>query len=534
MTPCFKEIREDKSHMSELRFYLAVFWRKLPYFLFFLAIGTAIGLTVALLSPAVYEARARLVVESEQIPDEMASSTVRTDASEQLQIIQQRILTRDTLLDLANRLGVYWGAGAPDAPMSPDDIVSDLRERISIVTQGGTVVRGQTQATIVTVGFEAPTAALAANMSNEIVQLMQEENVTMRTGVAGQTLDFFTQQVDQLEQEMTQINGQLLTFQEANQNALPDSLEFRRSQQAAAQERLLEQERNEASLRDRRTRLEEIYAQNGNVDAFVQMTPVTPEAQRLRELKDQYASSVAVLSLDNPRIKVLRAQINALEQTVAAQDGALDNASGQPMTGYELELADIDGQLEFIATQKAQIQENLDTLADSIAATPANAVTLGTLQRNYDNLRVRYDTAVANRAAAETGDVIESLSKGQRITVLEQAVPPSEPLRPNRKKIAVAGMAGGIGLGLGFIVLLELLNSAVQRPADLIKGLEITPLMTVPYLRTRAEIWRRRQIVFVACLAVLGGLPALLWYVNAFVTPLQPLVTAVLQQVGLN
>ena len=520
--------------MSELKFYLAVFWRRLPYFLFFLALGTAVGLTVALLSPPVYTAQARLVVESQQIPDEMASSTVRTDASEELQIIQQRILTRDTLLDLANRLGVYQGAGAPDTPMSPDEIVSDLRQRISIVTQGGTAVRGQSQATIVTVGFEAPTAALAANMSNEIVQLMQQENVTMRTGVAGQTLDFFSQQVDQLEQELTQINGQLLAFQEANQDALPDSLEFRRSQQAAAQERLLEQERNESALRDRRTRLEELYAQNGNVDGLVQEAPVTPEAQRLRELKDQYAASVAVLSLDNPRIKVLRAQIDALEQTVAAQNGVAGAVDGKPLSSYELELADIDGQLEFIATQKAQIQESLDALAASIAATPANAVTLGTLQRNYDNLRARYDTAVANRAEAETGDVIESLSKGQRITVLEQAVPPSEPSRPNRKKIAVAGVAGGIGLGLGVIVLLELMNAAVQRPADLVKGLQITPLVTVPYLRTRAEIWRRRQIVFVACLAILVGLPALLWYVNAFVTPLQPIVTSILQQVGLG
>ena len=520
--------------MSDFRFYLAVFRRRLPYFLFFLAVGVAGGLAVALLSPAVYNANARLVVESEQIPDEMASSTVRTDASEQLEIIQQRILTRDTLLSLANRLVVYQGAGVSDAPMSPDEIVRDLRDRIRIVTQGGSVVRGRTQATIVTVGFEAPTPTMAANVANEIVQLMQQENVTMRTGVAGQTLDFFSQQVDQLEQELAQVNGQLLNFQEANQDALPDSLEFRRSQQAAAQERLLEQERNEAALRDRRSRLEDLYAQNGNIDSLTPSVAATPEAQRLQELKDQYSSSVAVLSLDNPRVKVLRAQIDALEKIVAAQSGAIDTANGQPMTPYELELADIDGQLEYIASQKAQIQQSLDALEASIAATPANAVTLDTLQRDYANLRARYDKAVANRAEAETGDVIESLSKGQRITVLEQAVSPSTPSKPNRKKLAVAGVAGGIGLGLGFIVLLELLNTAVQRPADLVRGLDITPLVSLPYLRTRREIWRRRLIVLAACAAVVVGLPAALWYVNANVTPLQPYVITLLERLGLN
>ena len=91
----------------DLKFYLAVFWRRFPFFLLLLALGTAVGLTVALTQKPVYVAEARLVVESQQIPDELAASTVRTDAAEQLQIIQQRIFTRDNLLDMANRLSIY-------------------------------------------------------------------------------------------------------------------------------------------------------------------------------------------------------------------------------------------------------------------------------------------------------------------------------------------------------------------------------------------------------------------------------------------
>ena len=91
----------------DLKFYLAVFWRRFPYFLILLCLGTAVGLTIALTQKPIYVAEARLVVESQQIPDELAASTVRTDASEQLQIIQQRIFTRDNLLEIANRLGVY-------------------------------------------------------------------------------------------------------------------------------------------------------------------------------------------------------------------------------------------------------------------------------------------------------------------------------------------------------------------------------------------------------------------------------------------
>ena len=66
------------------------------------------------------------------------------------------------------------------------------------------------------------------------------------------------------------------------------------------------------------------------------------------------------------------------------------------------------------------------TCKTSIEATPGNAITLDTLERDYANIRIQYDQAVANKARAETGDIIEALCKGQRISVIEQAVVPQD------------------------------------------------------------------------------------------------------------
>ena len=520
----------------DFKFYLQVFWRRFPYFFILVCLGTAAGLAVALILPPVYIAEARLVVESEQIPDELAESTVQTDASEQLQIIEQRIMTRDNLLDMANRLGIYRGAGEPDRPMTPDERVTDMRERVTIRTFGGSVQRGQSTATVVLVSFDAPTAQMAARVTNEVVTLILQENVQMRTTVSGQTLDFFTQEVARLDRELSQMSAQILQFQEANQEALPDSLEFRRTQQAAEQERLLDLERSETQLRDRRDRLVTLYEQTGEV-GLVDTDARTPEEAQLQALRDQLATSVAVLSLDNPRVAVLRAQVEALEQIVAEQQASASgavNPDGAPLTPYQLQLADLDGQLEFIAEQKALINERLEALATSIAATPGNALTLDTLQRNYDNLRSQYDQAVEKRAAAEVGDTIEALSKGQRISVIEQAVAPSRPSSPNRKRIAIMGLGAGLGMGFGFIALLELLNTAVRRPVDIVQGLEITPIVTLPYMRTRGQIWRRRLIILAGVLAVLVGLPAALWYIDANIRPLQPILQNLMARVGLG
>jgi uncharacterized protein involved in exopolysaccharide biosynthesis len=102
------------------------------------------------------------------------------------------------------------------------------------------------------------------------------------------------------------------------------------------------------------------------------------------------------------------------------------------MSAFDLQLADLDSQLESLAGQRQQVEANLAELQLSIQATPANALRLDELQRNFDAVRAQYDQTVQRRALAETGEMIEALSRGQRITIIEQAVPPEEPIRPNR------------------------------------------------------------------------------------------------------
>ena len=98
----------------DFKFYFSLFLRRIHWFLLFFVIGSAVGLTLARILPTVYTAQAQLLVQSEEIPANLAQSTVQTEATEQLQIIQQRILTRNTLIDMANRLEIYGAPGSPD------------------------------------------------------------------------------------------------------------------------------------------------------------------------------------------------------------------------------------------------------------------------------------------------------------------------------------------------------------------------------------------------------------------------------------
>ena len=512
----------------DFRFYLSLFMRRIHWFLLFVIIGSSIGLTLSQVLPAVYVARARLLVESEQIPTELAASTVQTEATEQIQIIQQRILTRNTLIEMANSFAIYPSDEQQD-PLSSDEIVEDLRRRIQIVTTGGTGPRGRgpVQATLIAVSFSAEDAQLSAMIANEVVTLILRQDIKMRTGIARQTLGFFEQEVAQLDQELAKRGKVILEFKEEHQDALPDSLEFRRTQQAAYQERLLQLEREEASLKDRRqraVRLHESIAPN-------ELSSQQPEQRKLQELRDEMTSQLAVLAPENPRIKLLKAKIEAQEKVVAAQ---ISTESGFETVGvssaYDAQLTELDGQLAFIADQKSNIKSNLEALLISIEATPGNAIAIESLERDYANIRSQYDQAVTNKARAETGDMIEALSKGQRISVIEQAVVPREPERPNRQMIAAGGVGGGIVLGIAFIALLEFMNPGIRRPVDLTSKLGITPFATLPYLQTRREIWVRRLKIILILGVFLLGIPIALLALHFYYMPIDQLFDLVMQR----
>lgn len=501
---------------TDIRFYFLVFARRLPYFLAVVAVVGAASLAAAYFLPPIYRASAKILVEQPQIPAELARSTVPTDALEQLEIIEQQITTRQNLLALAKELEIY---GARRARLSEIDIVKDMRSRTAFELRGGEGAR------IFDVSFEAADPQLAARVVNDLTRLILMKNTRLRTDSAGDTMQFFEREVDRLASELSRVEAEILKFKRDNYNALPDSLDFRRTQQADLQERLQLLEREEASLRSRRNNLAQLTQAAGLLG-----TPGTPEQQMLQEMRRELADQLAIFSEDSPNIAALRTRINALQDEMRTRKATdKDLAATRPASQYEIELAEIDARLAYIGEEKTAITGELDELADSIAATAGNDTVLKAFDRNRENLQLQYNTAVARLADASTGERIEVNSKGERFSVVEPATPPQDPVKPNRIRIAGMGIVGGIAMGIGLLGLLEYFDGSVRRSADVVHVLQAKPLVMVPYIWADGERRARRMklaglLVLAACLAVLlvlvrlHGVPSLAPVIGPFIT----------------
>ena len=81
--------------------------RRLPLVFVVALCGVLLSGAIAYLLPPVYQSTARILVESQQIPDDLARSTVTASAAERLQLIEQRLMTRENLLSVAARLDLF-------------------------------------------------------------------------------------------------------------------------------------------------------------------------------------------------------------------------------------------------------------------------------------------------------------------------------------------------------------------------------------------------------------------------------------------
>jgi polysaccharide biosynthesis transport protein len=520
----------------DLKFYLSVFLRRLPYFLVIATFLTAIAMTVAFILPPVYRSQASMLVEPQQIPDELAQTTVPVNPYEQAQIIEQRLMTRANLLDLAERIGLY--ADAPE--MSAGAKVGDLTERIEFIGFQPDETRAPDMpgATIIGVAFEGPTPEFALKGANELVNLVLQENVRLRTGRAEETAQFFQSEVGQLAQEIERQAERIAEFKTENVEALPDSLETRRAQQLAEQERLLALEREEAALRDERASVVWVFERTGRSSLAAELSP---EEEELKALQSQLIQQRAVYAPNSPTIRVLENRIAALEGLVEQQRAeragpAVEGGEGgkaRPMNELEVALAPIDARLEFIAEEKAMIERTLAELGTSIQATPRNEMLLAGMERELAAMQREYENATAALGHAQIGERMEVLSKGERFSLIEPPTEPNSPVRPKRVLIAGAGVVGGAGAGIGFILLLELLNRSIRRPSELTTHLGIQPLVTIPYIRTAGERRWKRSAIALALALIVVAIPAGLFALHTYYLPLDLLLPQWLDAVGL-
>lgn len=511
----------------DFRFYCSLFLRRLPVMTALLLICSGVGVVTALKLPPIYSTSARMLVEEPQI--EIDTVTLAVDAAEQLQVIEQQLMTRANLIDIAQE----WRVFEDMRSMTPDAIVSQMRANTRILRSGG---RGQ--ATLMTVRFSGRSGQIVAGVVNEYVTLVLEKNKSSSLAIVENALRFYEQEVGRLNSELDQQSAKIISFKNGNSTALPDDLAYRQGRQTLLQERLSRLESDRSGLVNQRAEMVAVFEATGSLrPSDTPQRQLSPEEEQLNAVRLELEAALSVYSTTNPKVVLLQSRLTQLEGRVsllntAGNADAAEQANAPSL--LDITLTDIDQRLENMDSDIARTNDELSALEESISSTAANAIALDGLQREYENIQNQYNTAVTNLNQARAGERQETNNQGQRITIIENASVPQDPSGPGRTKIAAAGIGAGLGLAGGFFFLLELLNRSIRRPNELKSRFGIVPLASIPYMESRRERTMRRTILITAFVAVLISVPAVLYYIDTQYMPLELLANKIINRLGIG
>lgn len=510
----------------DIRDYIDAVLRRWYLFAILVPLCGLVGLFVAYVLPPVYRAEARVLVEGQAISSELVNSTVTTATAERLKIIEQRLLARSTLLELTDRLSLF--EDEPD--MSSSDKVEYLKDNTRITPI--TTQRGREEnVTAFTISFTSSDPRKASAIVNEFVAMAIEQNVEVRTDRAVGTKDFFEAEGERLAQALISLEEEISAFKRQNPDAVPRAAEFSRQQLTDLESSMFEREREILALEEERRTLRRTLDEGIDVESI--MDQLSEEQRELRSLQRELVLKRAVFAESHPQVRSLVARIEALEASLGPEDRRkAEELVAERRGELNREIRLVDDRIALLKKQQSDALDTKERLAEAVARAPDVEMELNAMERRYRDLQERYQDNARKLAVAQTGEKLEVNRQAERFEVIEQAETPNEPIAPNRRIIAVGGVAGGFAAAFTLIVLAELMNQSVRTASDLERALNLRPVVTIPYIETEQEVRRRVWRTRVVTLFVLVVVPSALYAVDQFVMPLALLFEEVLERTG--
>lgn len=304
----------DRSHMLRPGFYWELAKRRWLYFVIPFVIITAGGGALARFLPPVYVSEGKILVEAQQIPTELVRPTVTSAAQERIQVIEQRTMTRDNLVAIADKFDLF-----PEKRrfMSVTEVVELTKKSVRIApveTQLDFKQNSRNPTIMFSVGFEYSEPQTAARVANELMTRILNEDIRDRTNRASDTTKFLAREVQKLQADGDAIDAKIAAIKLA--------------QLKAAQEKIVAK-------------------------------PEQPSAI-LGQLKAELAQRRAVYSDKHPSLQALKRQIDAMEKEISSSSQEV------PPAVKDSDVA--AASLEALEAQQETLQKNLDAATTKLAA----------------------------------------------------------------------------------------------------------------------------------------------------------------------
>ena len=414
------------------------------------------------LETPIYRASARVIIEREtQIVNFQQTASYSWDAGEFFQSQIQIIRSRPVMQRVADTLTLKERS----AEFAQGDPAS--------VLAGKVVVEPVRNTRLVVIGVEDSDPKLAAELANALASSYQSQNLELKLNAARDALTWLGNQVRELKSKVNESELALQTYREQNgmvsyeekQNLTVRKLGEFNSTYIEAKAKRLEMETRLAELRKAAQRPETLEGSP--------MIAGNPVIQRLKgqqvELEVQRSKLLQAYKEKHPEVVKVQSQIDEVTRRIRQEVERL--AQG------------IESEYNAMKAREAAMLGAVDQYKSEAQSLSKKEIQYGILKREADSNQQLYDVLL--KRMKET-----SLTQGldtNNVRLIEAAVAPRDPVRPQKLRNLAIAVVLGLGLGVALAVVLDHLDDTVRTPEQVEAALEVPVLAVIPVFATRTR-----------------------------------------------
>ncbi|MGH9744580.1 MAG: GumC family protein [Candidatus Acidiferrales bacterium] len=436
---------------------------------FLLTVVTVVTIASFKMKP-VYQAAARVEVDRESqnvLPFQGPNSydefmDMENYLETQTKILQSETLALQTIK--AMDLGRYPEFGGVANTLAwTHGALSQKRPAILSAFLGRLNVKRVPNSRLIEVGFEAEDPQLAAQIVNSHLQSYIEQNFRSKYDATTQASNWLSAELEELRIKVEKSEDARIAYERQNQIWRTDE------KQDITTEKLGDLSKAVTDAQTGLAEKEALYrmAMAGNVDALpsAQLNPVLQELLKHKaDLDEQYLVAVDQYGPNYP--KVLR--LGAEQKEV---DANLEKARKTLIEGVEQDFNTARNRVELLQLNLDKQKAEANDLAEKL-------VQYQILQHDAESNKQLYDGLLQKLKEA----TITAGLRSSNIRVVDPALTPSSPARPQKARNIILALLVGLIGGVGLALFREYLDNTVKSPDDIEALTGLPSLAVVPSL----------------------------------------------------
>ncbi len=347
------------------------------------------------------------------------------------------------------------GEARPDLSMPPDpysEIAEWLQERID--------VRPIRETKLVEVSFTFPSAPLATEIVNSLVEEFINFSIEKRYSTTQQASDFLTESIANVKNEIGAKEREIQRYsQERDISFLSETESTAVSTFAdlneAYNQAMLERINAEAEYRELRN------FQGDSVTQYISDPAIQELKAEHSRVRAEYEEKGNQLKPDHPEMIRLKARLDSLREEI---NKAADSAGGRYRAALKKE---------------SSIKATLDKQRADVTTMKNNAILYNSLKSEVDSKRRLLNTLLERQGEAQLSAQLKGLS-ASNISIIDPAEPPQKPVSPKKKQNLLLALLAGLFGGVGLCFLFDYLDDSIKGPDEVEKLAELPSLGVIP------------------------------------------------------